>query len=102
MTKEMENVKKVINNEINDYATLLRNRYINIGMNGGTYGASQVLYFNYMSDHSARLEELYYLAVRFDLIDGIDYFREAIQEYIFNKRDICPSTDDFKLDEMEI
>ena len=101
MAKEMENVKEVINNEINAYATLMRNRHIDLVRYGVTYG-SQVLYFDYMSDYSARLEELYYLARRFELIDGVDYFREAVQEYIFDKRDICPTTDDFKLDETEM
>ena len=98
---EMERVKRVINNEINDYATLLRNRFTDLKRESVISGY-QVLFFNYMCDYSARLEELYYLAVRFDLIDGIDYFREVVQEYIFDKRDICPSTDDFKLDEMEM
>lgn len=101
MTKGMENVKRVINEEFITYATLARNRFMNLKRNQIIYG-SQVLFFDYMCEYSARLEELYYLAVRFDLVDGIDYFREAIQEYIFDKRDTCPITDDFKLDEMEM
>lgn len=101
MTKEMENVKRVINNEIYEYATLMRNKYAYVKRNHEICGY-QAMYFNYMSDYSARLEELYYLAYRFDLLDGVDYFREAVQEYIFDKRAICPTTDDFKLDEMEV
>lgn len=98
MTKYERRVHGIINLKILCYADLAKNCLYNIANNTGD------IRYNYikLGEQFINVYAIVDLAYSLELVDGITYFIEAINEYINGKRNKCPVTDDFKLDEMEM